>query len=116
AARADPDFYFTAASHVRLPAWHRGRVALLGDAGYCSAFLSGRGTSLALTGAHFLAEELDRCGGDHAAAFSRYETRQRPYVTSAQDRIDSGRDRMLPATWAAIAARNTALRVAARAE
>ncbi|PRC50652.1 monooxygenase, partial [Mycobacterium sp. ITM-2017-0098] len=42
AARADPDFYFTAASHVRLPAWHRGRVALLGDAGYCSAFLSGR--------------------------------------------------------------------------
>lgn len=113
AARADPDFYFTSASQVHMPSWYRGRVVLVGDAGYSPAFLSGRGTSLALIGARILAEELVRCGShdgaDHTAAFKRYEARQRPYVTFAQDRADSGRDRMLPATWAAIAARNKAL-------
>ncbi|MCT9144513.1 FAD-dependent monooxygenase [Streptomyces violarus] len=109
AARADPGFFFTSASQIHLPSWHRGRVALVGDAGYSPAFLSGRGTSLALTGARFLAEELERCGNDHTAAFARYEARQRPYVTFAQDRVHSGRDRMLPTTWAAIAARNEAL-------
>lgn len=113
-ARADPGFYFTAASQVHLPSWHRGRVVLVGDAGYCSAFLSGRGTSLALTGARFLAEELQRSGrrdtADHTTAFDRYEARQRPYVDFAQHRAVSGRDRMLPATWAAIAARNDTLR------
>lgn len=108
AARADPRFYLAAASQVHLPSWHRGRVALVGDAGYCPAFLSGRGTSLALTGAHFLAHELDGCG-DLRAAFARYASRQRPYVTFAQSRAESGSDRMLPATWAAIEARNRAL-------
>ncbi|MGR4848989.1 FAD-dependent monooxygenase [Streptomyces sp. LARHCF252] len=109
AARADPGFFFTSASQIHLPSWHRGRVALVGDAGYGPAFLSGRGTSLALTGARFLAEELERCGNDHTAAFARYEALQRPYVSFAQDRVHSGRDRMLPSTWAAIAARNEAL-------
>ncbi len=47
AARADPGFYFTAASQVRLPSWHRGRVVLVGDAGYCPSFLSGRGVARA---------------------------------------------------------------------
>ncbi|MES0837539.1 FAD-dependent monooxygenase [Nocardiopsis tropica] len=110
AARADPGFYLTSASQIHLPSWHRGRVALVGDAGYSPAYLSGRGTSLALTGARFLAEELERSGGDHTAAFARYEARQRPYVTFAQGRVHSGRDRMLPATWEDIAARNEALR------
>lgn len=109
AAHADPGFYFTSASQIDMPCWHAGRVALVGDAGYCPAFLSGRGTSLALTGARFLAEELERCGTDPTAAFAGYEARQRPYVTYAQGRVDSGRDRMLPATWGAIAARNKAL-------
>ncbi|WP_052847301.1 FAD-dependent monooxygenase [Streptomyces avicenniae] len=113
AARADPGFYLTSASQIHLPTWHRGRVVLVGDAGYCPAFLSGRGTSLALTGARILAEELDRCGTDHSAAFARYETRQRPYVTRAQSRVHGGRERMLPTTWAAIAARNAALRATA---
>ncbi|MBL1079395.1 FAD-dependent monooxygenase [Nocardia sp. 2] len=110
AARADPGFYFTSASRVCLPSWHRSRVVLVGDAGYCPAYLSGRGTSLALTGARFLAEELDRHRDDHVAAFAGYEARQRPYVTAAQHRVARGRDRIVPATWADIAARNRALR------
>ena len=108
AARADPGFYLSSASQIQLPSWHRGRVVLVGDAGYCATFLSGRGTSLALTGARFLAEELSR-DGSPTAAFARYEARQRPYVALAQNRVDSGRDRLLPATWADISARNEKL-------
>ncbi|TQM11433.1 FAD-dependent monooxygenase [Pseudonocardia kunmingensis] len=110
AARADPELFFDSASQIHMPSWHRGRVALVGDAGYCAAFLSGRGTSLALTGAWFLAEELERCGTDHTAALARYEARQRPHVTAAQARVDQGRERQLPLTWEAIEARNARLR------
>lgn len=107
-ACADPALYFAAASQIHLRSWHRGRVVLVGDAGYCAAFLSGRGTSLALTGAHFLAEELDR-DGNHTAAFARYEARQRPYVTAAQNSVERGRNRILPHTWDEISARNKSL-------
>lgn len=109
AVRADPEFFFDAASQIHLPTWHRGRVVLVGDAGYCPAFLSGRGTSLALTGARILTDELGRCGDDHTAAFDRYEVRQRPYVTFAQEIVGRGRDHLLPGTWADIAARNARL-------
>jgi 2-polyprenyl-6-methoxyphenol hydroxylase-like FAD-dependent oxidoreductase len=115
AARADPELFFDSASQIHMPSWHHGRVALVGDAGYCASFLSGRGTSLALTGAWFLAEELERCGADHAAAFERYEARQRPYVTAAQERVEQGRERQTPLTWEAIDARNESLRAASTA-
>lgn len=109
AARADPEFFFDGATQIQLPCWHRGRVALIGDAGYCPAFLSGRGTSLALTGSHILAQELASNADNHTAAFERYEARQRPHVTFAQATVDRGRDHLLPGTWAEIAARNTRL-------
>ncbi|WP_442806298.1 FAD-dependent monooxygenase [Streptomyces sp. NBC_01317] len=67
--------------------WSRGRVVLLGDAGYCASPLSGQGAGLALVGAHVLAEELGRAeegDGGHEGAFSRYEDRMRPFVTLNQ--------------------------------
>lgn len=57
-----------------MAAWSSGRVALVGDAGYCASPLSGMGTSLALVGAYVLAGEVrvghprDRDGDEvHAA-------------------------------------------------
>lgn len=41
------DFYFEAIGQVKLPRWSNGRVALVGDAGYCASPISGMGTSLA---------------------------------------------------------------------
>ncbi|MCC5577214.1 FAD-dependent monooxygenase [Microtetraspora sp. AC03309] len=75
-----PDFYFDSMAQIRMDRWTKGRVALLGDAGYCASPLSGQGTSLALVGAYVLAEELGGAGGDHRLAFARYEERMRPYV------------------------------------
>ncbi len=106
AVRADPEFYLDSVSQIRMPTWHRGRIALVGDSAYCATLLSGRGTSLALTGAYFLAEELDLAGGDHTVAFERYETRQRPYVEFAQASVDLGGELVVPSTWESINARN----------
>ncbi|ROO84526.1 2-polyprenyl-6-methoxyphenol hydroxylase-like FAD-dependent oxidoreductase [Actinocorallia herbida] len=82
AMRDAPDFYFDAVAQVRMDRWTSGRVALLGDAAYCPSPMSGQGTSLALVGAYVLAEELNRA--DHTTAFSRYETRMRPFVEANQ--------------------------------
>ncbi len=42
------DFYFDSVSQVKMKSWTKGRVALLGDAGYCASPLSGQGNNLAL--------------------------------------------------------------------
>jgi 2-polyprenyl-6-methoxyphenol hydroxylase-like FAD-dependent oxidoreductase len=67
------DFYFDAISQIRMDSWSRGRVTLVGDAGYCPGPAVGGGTSLAVVGAHVLAAELASSGGDHAAGFHAYE-------------------------------------------
>ncbi|MBB5917589.1 2-polyprenyl-6-methoxyphenol hydroxylase-like FAD-dependent oxidoreductase [Nocardia transvalensis] len=79
-----PDFYFDAMAQVRMDSWHRGRVALVGDAGYCASPLSGQGADLALVGAYLLAGELAAAGGDHAVAYAGYERRMRPMVDACQ--------------------------------
>ncbi|MFB6678350.1 FAD-dependent monooxygenase [Streptomyces sp. NPDC056390] len=113
AVRADPEFYFDSVSQIHMPTWYRGRIALVGDAAHCAALLSGRGTSLALSGAHFLAEELEDAGGDHTVAFERYEQRQRPYVEFAQNSVTDGGELIVPSTQEAIDARNARLQAIA---
>ncbi|MGN9841574.1 FAD-dependent monooxygenase [Nonomuraea sp. H19] len=75
------DFYFDAMAQVKMERWSAGRVALIGDAGYCASPLSGQGTSLAMVGAYVVAQELGR---DPIAAFDRYEARMRPFVAQNQ--------------------------------
>ncbi|QUQ65880.1 FAD-dependent oxidoreductase [Kutzneria sp. CA-103260] len=82
-ATAD-DFRFDSTCQVRVDSWSRGRVALVGDAGYCAAPTSGMGTSQALIGARTLARLLASCD-DHAIAFAAYERELRPYVAENQE-------------------------------
>lgn len=78
------DFYFDMVAQVHLSHWSRGRVVLLGDAGYCASPLTGLGTSLSLVGAYILAGELGQARGDYQVAFERYQAHMRPYVDQAQ--------------------------------
>ncbi|MGO4103773.1 FAD-dependent monooxygenase [Leifsonia sp. YAF41] len=96
AADADDDFHLDTVSQVHMEGWSCGRVALLGDAGYCGSPLTGMGTSLALVGAYVLAGELGRAQGDHAAAFSRYEKVMRPYVAASHTLPPGGVNGFLP--------------------
>ncbi|WP_031465678.1 FAD-dependent monooxygenase [Sciscionella sediminilitoris] len=109
AACADPELYFDSVSLIEMDSWHRGRVALVGDAAHCASPLSGRGTSLALTGAWFLSEALREYPADLERALAEYEDRQRPHVTRAQATAGPGGDLMLPATQEEIDARNARL-------
>jgi 2-polyprenyl-6-methoxyphenol hydroxylase-like FAD-dependent oxidoreductase len=70
--RSAPDFYFDEMAQIVMDHWSIGRVALVGDAGYCCSPLSGQGTSVALLGAYILAGELKNAGEDHALAFTKY--------------------------------------------
>ncbi|WP_040810039.1 FAD-dependent monooxygenase [Nocardia concava] len=79
-----PDFMFSSACQVDLDHWSRGRIVLVGDAGYCAAPTSGMGTSQALIGADTLATCLAEAA-DHTTAFAAYEQRLRPYVTANQE-------------------------------
>ena len=54
------DFYCQYSGFVKLDNWSRGRVTLVGDAGYCCP-PDGFGTSMALVGAYVLAGEIQRC-------------------------------------------------------
>ncbi|WP_167107123.1 FAD-dependent monooxygenase [Mycobacterium sp. DL592] len=67
-------FYFDSITQLELTSWSRGRVTLVGDAGYCPGPGVGGSTSLAVLGAYVLAGELGRAGGDHTAAFAAYES------------------------------------------
>jgi 2-polyprenyl-6-methoxyphenol hydroxylase-like FAD-dependent oxidoreductase len=79
-----PAFYFDAITQLQLTSWSRGRVTLVGDAGYCPGPAVGGSTSLAVIGAYVLAGELERAAGDHAAAFQAYEQVMIPAVTGAR--------------------------------
>jgi 2-polyprenyl-6-methoxyphenol hydroxylase-like FAD-dependent oxidoreductase len=78
------EFYFDSITQVKMKSWTKGRVALLGDAGYCASPLSGQGNNLALVGAYVLAGELKKAQGDHARAFQRYNELLQPFVEATQ--------------------------------
>jgi 2-polyprenyl-6-methoxyphenol hydroxylase-like FAD-dependent oxidoreductase len=73
------DLYFDEISQVRVPTWARGRVVLLGDAGYCGSPLGGMGTSMSLVGAYVLAGELGRARTPEEA-FAAYQEQMAEYV------------------------------------
>ena len=66
-------FYFDSVTQLRMDTWSRGRVTLVGDAGYCPGPAVGGSTSLAVLGAYVLAGELAAANGDHEAAFAACE-------------------------------------------
>ncbi|WAJ44476.1 FAD-dependent monooxygenase [Mycobacterium sp. Aquia_216] len=68
-----PTFYFDSIIQLQLDAWSRGRVALVGDAGYCPGPAVGGSTSIAVLGAYVLAGELAEASGDYPHAFAAYE-------------------------------------------
>ena len=97
------DWYCSESGQVKLDAWSKDRVTLLGDAAYCPSPAAGQGTALALVGAYVLAGEIARhCGLDAdpkggetvnspemvrqgiPAALRAYETTLRPLISKVQ--------------------------------
>lgn len=91
------DLYFDEVSQIHLPAWTKGRVALVGDAAHATSFFTGMGTSLALLGATLLAKELHG-NVDYQTAFSNYYKSYKPFTEAIQARINRGLKAQLPET------------------
>jgi 2-polyprenyl-6-methoxyphenol hydroxylase-like FAD-dependent oxidoreductase len=93
-----PTFYFDAITQLEMTSWSRGRVTLVGDAGYCPGPAVGGSTSLAVYGAYVLAAELARADGDHTAAFAAYERTMMPSVLGSRRLARVNAKTIVPAT------------------
>jgi 2-polyprenyl-6-methoxyphenol hydroxylase-like FAD-dependent oxidoreductase len=98
------DFYLDSMSQVRMNGQYTtGRIALVGDSAYGNT-LGGVGTGLAVVGAYVLAGELAAAGGNHTAAYARYNQIMRRYAKIA-GQSNAGRF-LAPRTALGIHARN----------
>ena len=107
------DVYYDRVSQIRMEAWSKGRVVLIGDAAGCVSLLGGEGAGLAMAEACVLAGELDRAGHHYEAAFRRYEELLRPFVEARQK---SGRyfaAALVPKTRVGVWIRNQAMKLMA---
>ncbi|WP_033343026.1 FAD-dependent monooxygenase [Catenuloplanes japonicus] len=77
-------FHFDARIQVIMEHWTKGRVALVGDAGYAVSLTTGQGASMAMAGAYVLAGEIAAAGDDPSAGIARYEDGIRAYVLRSQ--------------------------------
>lgn len=101
------DLHLDTLSRVELDSFTRGRVALVGDAGYGNT-LGGFGSGLSVVGAYVLAGELLAADGDHRAAYRAYDRVMHGYARVAR-KGNAGRF-LAPRTRAGIHARNALFR------
>jgi 2-polyprenyl-6-methoxyphenol hydroxylase-like FAD-dependent oxidoreductase len=87
------NFYCERLGLVKLEAWHKHRVALVGDAAWCPSPNTGMGTTSAMVGAYVLAGEIGRhcTAGDSGTgletALATYESRFMPFMTQLQSAV-----------------------------
>ena len=108
------DFYFDSISQIRMETWSRGRVTLVGDAGYCPAPAVGGGTAVAVLGAYVLAGELRAAGGDHTTAFHMYEQQLRQLVSRTRTLAPTMMKALIPRTQRQVWATTQIMRVLPR--
>ena len=106
-----PTFYFDSITQLQLDTWSRGRVTLVGDAGYCPGPAVGGSTSLAVLGAYVLAGELARAGGDHNRAFAAYEQEMGEPVLRSRAFARGAAKSLVPGSRAAVWAMTRAVRL-----
>ncbi len=100
------EIYFDRVSQIRMDAWSRGRVMLIGDAASAVSLLAGEGTGIAMAEAYVLAGELERAKSDYRAAFRNHEERLRPFVERKQKAAEGFASSFVPRTPFGIWTRN----------
>lgn len=108
---SSPDFYFDSISQIKMDNWSKGRVTLVGDACCCPSLLSGKGSTLAMTGAYILAGELKLANGNYETAFTQYESIFKPFITKKQESAQGFAKSFVPKSNFGIWIRNQALKL-----
>ncbi|WP_433162206.1 FAD-dependent monooxygenase [Kribbella sp. CA-247076] len=96
------DFYFDAINQITLDTWHRGRVGLVGDAGFSPGPAIGGGTTLAAVTAYVLAGELAAARDDLPAGLRAYEQRIGRSVTLSRAAARKTMKSVIPTSRAAV--------------
>jgi 2-polyprenyl-6-methoxyphenol hydroxylase-like FAD-dependent oxidoreductase len=104
---------FDRGSEVRLDAWSRSRIVLLGDAAWLPSAFAGYGASLAMGGADLLATALSHDPDDVPAALREWERELRPEVELRQRRGRASARRQLSGGRGRAILRELPLRIAA---
>ena len=105
------DLYFDAVSQIRMDRWHRGRLALIGDAAFSPSLLAGQGAAFAMASAYLLARELKRAGGDFRTAYPAYQDRFKPFIERKQREAAKFAKQFAPKTYLGLFARNIMTRL-----
>jgi 2-polyprenyl-6-methoxyphenol hydroxylase-like FAD-dependent oxidoreductase len=95
---AADDFYFDSISQIEMDSFIKGRVALVGDAGYSPGPAVGGGTSIAMVGAYVLAQELANAGHDYQIGLLAYQDRMRDLTIKARRIGSSTMSTLIPRT------------------
>jgi 2-polyprenyl-6-methoxyphenol hydroxylase-like FAD-dependent oxidoreductase len=104
------DLYFDRVSQIRMNAWSKGRVALVGDAAFCVSLMAGQGSALAMTAAYVLAGELAKARGRQDEAFGAYEALLRGFIASKQRGAARFSTTFVPKTRAGLFLRNQVIK------
>lgn len=99
-------FYFDKFCQIKMPSWTKGRVALVGDAGYCASPAAGMGGSLAIIGATALADAFEKHNDNFELAFETYNKDLRPFIEEIQTSAVQMLDKLLPRTEEEVRFRN----------
>jgi len=110
----DPDAIFLdSVTQIQMPTWHRGRVALVGDACGCPTLISGQGASIAMGGAYILAKALHEAA-DYQEAFRTYERLVQPYVKERQKNARDFAKSFVPQSHLGIVAQQVLMKLVLR--
>lgn len=102
------DIYFDSISQIRMDAWTKGRVALIGDAAACPSLIAGEGAGFALAQAYVLAGEIHAHRDDMDTALARYEALMKPVVARKQEQAKSLAASFIPKTATGVRIRDLA--------
>jgi 2-polyprenyl-6-methoxyphenol hydroxylase-like FAD-dependent oxidoreductase len=92
------DFYFDSISQIVMDSWTKGRVTLVGDAGYSPGAAVGGGTSIAMVGAYVLAQELGQAGPNYQTGLRAYEDRMRDLAANVRSIGPTTMSTLIPRT------------------
>jgi 2-polyprenyl-6-methoxyphenol hydroxylase-like FAD-dependent oxidoreductase len=95
---AAEDFYFDSISQIVMDSWTKGRVTLVGDAGYSPGPAVGGGTSIAMVGAYVLAQELAQADRDQQTGLRAYQGRMRELPAKARSIGPTTMSTLIPRT------------------
>lgn len=91
--------FFDQVTQIRIhDKWHKNRVVLIGDAAFCITLLSGQGSSMAMTAAYVLSEQLNKNEDNVTQAFESYERELRPMIETMQKKAVKNAATYVPST------------------